>query len=325
MHKKLWLLTILISFPAFGLELQTKPREIFKKDFNVIPRVLPQENFSFNLEVSQSSNPLVAKGSLSKNKTPLATSLQEISLGAAYGFNSFEIGVNAPLQKVSGVPDSSFFLGSSQLAIKYSFMKFLAIEGNYFLPSSKKITASYLGSDMIIPMGYEKGAMGLKLVGQYGELKSSGVILGYLGYLSAPDNKFETLDQTSVLQFGIGGLLPISENINFGLEFYGERTPTNMPLSAQGVVNYKTQSINYQLGVGTGSLQGAGSNEVKMFLGLSFGLDFSSSNRKYQSITPAKSPNYNNIKKDEINYDNEDIQTPNVLDPDKAKKPILEE
>lgn len=169
------------------------------------------------------------------------------------------------------------------------------------------------------------------MVGQIGNVNESWGVAAQVGYYSAPDNKYQTIDQTSKILIGASAGMPLSESVNGIVEVFGEKTPSSFPLEMLGLINVKGDNLSWQLGGGTGNIQGSGSNTYKAFVGLTY---FFGGSRSTSAMLPTYQPNrkqnrefksldqttpINPIMEDGM----DEQQGPEVLEPDQKMNPVI--
>lgn len=334
---------------AWALDLNTKPRNSDKNDYNVNPGVSIREGkLSVFSEFSYASNPLVIKNTTVTNGVTrnqintLVDSLLTLEIGANYGINSWlQLGFVLPLEMPRGAVNDETYIGGALFEGKIKFAKHFALVPSFQLGSSGTITVNNQGQNTLIQMGAPNGTYGAKLVSEFGNINQGFSVAGYLGYYVSPDNVFSTIDQSSRVSFGVSGGVPVSDKVNAVVEFYGENTPSNTPLELMGLVNVKEESFNWQVGAGSGNLQASGSNDIKLFAAINFQFGDGPRTRQGRINMPQSSsvPAYEGQKvrmhqekkngKNKIKFEglptnmDQEQQGPDVLMPSPAKEPVI--
>lgn len=322
------LVTISLFFSPMlqAIELQTKTKNTDKSNYNVTPSVnIIPGKYSFFAETNYSLNPLVTRGTFSGKVNPLVKGILGLDLIANYGINDWaQVGILLPLEMPMGTEKSGLLMSGALLEAKFKVLDYLAIVPMYQLPSSSSITVNNEGVMQDIKLGAPKGAFGAKLVGEIGDINSSWGMAAQLGFISSPENKFSTIDQSSRILMSVSGGRALGKNMSGVVEIYGEKTPSNFPIEVIGFLNFKGESLNFQVGGGSGDIQGSGSNTVKAFVGLSYSFGGekkgwyrpSKSNQNWNRVKDTKQPQYLEDGIDEQNG-------PKVLEPEETKEPMI--
>jgi hypothetical protein len=276
-------LSLLISPAALAINLTTQMPNSDKREFNTNPgtSVLKPGYWYFLGEFDLSANALVMRNKTSGEITPLVKNLMGLDLGLAYGVNDWwQMGVVAPLLMSQG-SQSSFLLSGPTIEAKFKILEEFALIPSYQLPLTSNLTISNpaVGYNDTIKIGAPSGSYGAKVVYQKGHVYEGWGLAGQLGYYSAPDNvhtytspsgQTSTIDQSSTLIMGLSGGIPLTESVNAVGEIYGAKSGDSFPIEMLGLINIRGETVNWQLGGGTGNLQGSGSNTYKAFVGLTY-------------------------------------------------------
>lgn len=266
-----------------AINLNTQTINSDKREFNTNPGtgMLKSGRWYFLGEYNLSANALVMRNKTSGEITPLVKNLMGFDLGLVYGINDWwQMGVVAPLLMTQG-NQSSFLLGGPTLEAKFKILENFSLVPSYQMPltSDLKISNPAVGYNDTIKIGAPSGTYGAKLVYQHGHVYEGWGIAGQLGYYSSPDNKHSytyapgqtyVIDQSSTLVVGVSGGVPLSSSVNAVAEVYGAKSSSSFPVEVLGLINVRGESVNWQIGGGTGNLQGSGSNTYKAFIGLTY-------------------------------------------------------
>lgn len=302
-----WLATFLVfaTFPtAHSLELNSKIKNTDRSIFNTNPGTQIQSGLGmFSGEYSFSSNPLIIRNTTTGKVTPLVDNVMSFDIGMNYGFtNNLQIGVLLPFEKASSNKAQQFLNGP------YFEAKMRFSENFAFVPFCQVGSSSYMTLDSTgekLLLGSPNGMYGGKLVTQFGNpLKDWGVAT-QIGYAVSPDNVFENIDQSSRILAGVSLGAPLTEELIGAIEINAEQYKNRLPLEVLGIINYRQESYNVQLGMGSGNLQASGSNPFKMFFGVT--MFFGGKPKSGFILKPRnESKKFDNYKQD-YNNDNEGL------------------
>ena len=202
------------SVNAYAFNLQSKPQNTDKSLFNVISgaRTIPKGEFRLFGEANYQVAPLVQKDSRLGQQT-LVEGLMGLETSVIYGItDKIQIGLLIPGQMPFGVIGSynqiSPALGDILIEPKVHLTKNVAVIPLYYVPTGNPEAGA----------GSNSGAYGLKVAGEFGNIKDKGVMAVQVGAIFAPDTKFQELDQSMRYHFGVGGGLEVSEGINWMAE-----------------------------------------------------------------------------------------------------------
>lgn len=326
-------LILSLATPAWAIDLNTKVKNTDRSLFNSNPGVnIKEGRGSIFGEFNLSGNALVVRNKTSGKIDPLVKDLMGFDIGGNYGVTSwFQMGVLLPIEMSSG-EENKTYLNGPYFEAKFKLLENFALVPSYQLPSSSKINVKVDNQTLEVPMGPKNGTYGAKVVYQKGDLTSGYAVAGQLGYYSSPENKFQNIDQSSQILMGVSAGMPLTETINAIGEIYGTKMTDAFPLEISGMLNFKGEDINWQLGAGSGNLQGSGSNTYKVFVGLTyvFGGERSPSGTLLPQLKPRRSapvttpPSLNHHPYKPMIEDGVDEQNgPDVGEPGDSKDPVI--
>lgn len=335
MRKILHNLTVLsvitsLCSPAYAIDLNTKLKNTDRSLFNTNPGVQVKDGYGqifgeFNL----SSNPMVIRNKTTGDVEPVVSRMMGLDLGANYGLTSWmNVGFLLPVEMPTA-DKSSTYLNGPYFEAKFKLGDHFAFVPNYQLGMSNKIKAD-LGTTQDIPMGPPNGAYGAKLVTQWGNVLESWGLAAQVGYVSASGNEFLSIDQTSKFILGASVGMPLSDNINGVVEVTGEKYPgDSFPIEVLGLVNLKQEDYNFQVGAGTGNVQGSGSNTFKAFVGVTMFFGGASKGRNMLPVyrknndSRPKSNRFNEPSKPIYEDGIDEQMGPEVMEPEESQAPSI--
>jgi hypothetical protein len=323
----------LFSSSAWAINLNQIPNTD-RREFQTNPGtdMLKPDRWYFLGEYNLSANALVLRNKTSGAVTPLVKNLMGLDLGLSYGFNDWaQIGVVAPLLMSQG-NQSAFLLTGPTMEIKFKILDELVLVPSYQFPLTSNLQVSDAASGFSdnIKMGAPGGTYGAKVVYQKGHVYEGYGIAGQLGYYSSPGNShtaqpipgtFYTIDQSSTMVMGLSGGMPLSQSVNAVAEVYGEKSGDNFPVELLGLINVRGESVNWQIGGGTGNIQGSGSNTYKAFIGLTYTFGGGGSGG-YSSVRPTRDLVMPQVSKPKKNSDNHEKPANRLQD---DNRPIMED
>jgi hypothetical protein len=323
----------LISPSSWAIDLNTKIKNTDRSLFNSNPGVKVQEGFGgFFLEYNMSGSPLVVRNKTTGKVEPLVSSSMGLDVGANYGLTSWlQLGVLVPLEMHQGTEKSAYSLVGPYFEAKFKINDSFAFVPSYQLSSSSKISVNLNNQISEIPMGSPNGTFGGKVVYQKGNVLESWGLAAQVGYYSSPENTYLTIDQSSRILVGASAGMPLSESVNGIVEVYGEKMEGAFPVEVIGLVNLKGETVNWQVGAGSGNIQGSGSNTYKAFVGLTyfFGGETKSASRGLPTLSPRKNnvlptaPSRSEPSNPILEDDIDEQQGPEVLEPEQTKDPAI--
>lgn len=317
--------------PAYAIDLNTKFKNTDRSQFNTNPGTTIKDGYGMIFsEFNFSANPMVIRNKNTGEIEPLVSSLMGLDVGVNYGLTSWmQVGMLLPFEKVDG-ENSKNYLSGPYFEAKFKVLNNYALVPFYQLGSSNKINVD-IGGSQSVNMGSPSGMYGAKMVGQWGNVLESWGLAAQVGYVVSPDNQFLTIDQSSRIMMGASAGMPLTEKINGVVEVSAEKMDSNFPIEVLGLVNVKNDDINFQVGAGSGNIQGSGSNTFKAFVGVTM---FFGGPAKKQSLLPVYRSNPKQNFPQNNRNNNEPIkplmedgfdeqQGPEVLEPGQSQDPVI--
>lgn len=319
---------------AHAIDLNPRLKNTDKSLFNSHPNIDIKDGYgNFIFELNNATSPLVIRNKTTGNIDPLINHLYSLDLGINYGLTSWlQVGALLPYEMPQGGEKNSSYIQGPYLEAKIKLFKNFALVPSYQAPSSGTVTINGPQGIESVKMGAPSGSYGAKIVSQHGS-RGDFVWGTQLGYYMSPDNQYRTIDQTSTILAGVSALMNMSESFDVGTEAIVQKLPEAMPIEVNGFVNLRSGDWNYQMGVGTGNIQGSGSNNVRAFFGITmlFGGPSKSSRGSFpvlrRNSRPTLKPNSKVPQGQEMLEDSFDEQTgPDVLDnPGDAPEPLIQD